>query len=118
MYILETGAFGKGLVLDGKWQFCTVDEFIYQEALVYPALIAHQQPKKVLVLEGGEGATIREVLRWKSIEAVTTIDIDGEVVEACKQHLPEMHQEAFADLEKPQKFFRTGVNKKPIAQYE
>lgn len=97
MYIVETGAFGKGLVLDGKWQSCTVDEFIYHEALVHPPLIAHQNPKRVLVLGGGEGATIREVLRWKSVEEVTMIDIDGEVVEACKQHLPEMHQDAFAD---------------------
>lgn len=97
MYIVETGAFGKGLVLDGKWQSCTVDEFIYHEALVHPPLIAHQNPKRVLVLGGGEGATIREVLRWNSIESVTMIDIDGEVVEACKQHLPEMHQDAFAD---------------------
>ena len=97
MYIVETGAFGKGLVLDGKWQSCTGDEFIYHEALVHPALIAHQYPKKVLVLGGGEGATIREVLRWRSIETVTMIDIDGEVVEACKQYLPEMHQGAFAD---------------------
>lgn len=97
MYIVETGAFGKGLVLDGKWQSCTVDEFIYHEALVHPPLIAHQNPQRVLVLGGGEGATIREVLRWKSVEEVTMIDIDGEVVEACKQHLPEMHQDAFAD---------------------
>ncbi|NJK54529.1 MAG: methyltransferase domain-containing protein [Pleurocapsa sp. SU_5_0] len=97
MYIVETGAFGKGLVLDGKWQSCTVDEFIYHESLVHPPLIAHQNPKRVLVLGGGEGATIREVLRWKSVEEVTMIDIDGEVVEACKQHLPEMHQDAFAD---------------------
>ena len=97
MYIVETGAFGKGLVLDGKWQSCTVDEFIYHEALVHPGLIAHQKPKRVLVLGGGEGATIREILRWNTIEKVTTIDIDGEVVAACKQHLPEMHQNAFDD---------------------
>jgi spermidine synthase len=97
MYIVETGAFGKGLVLDGKWQSCTVDEFIYHEALVHPPLIAHQNPQKVLVLGGGEGATIREILRWNCVEEVTMIDIDGEVVEACKQHLPEMHQNAFDD---------------------
>ena len=97
MYIVETGAFGKGLVLDGKWQSCTVDEFIYHEALVHPALIAHQNPRRVLVLGGGEGATIREVLRWQSVEKVTMIDIDGEVVAACQQHLVEMHQNAFDD---------------------
>jgi spermidine synthase len=97
MYVVETGAFGKGLVLDGKWQSCTTDEFIYHEALVHPGLIAHQNPQRVLVLGGGEGATIREILRWKSIEKVMMIDIDGEVVEACKEHLPEMHQNAFDD---------------------
>lgn len=97
MYIVETGAFGKALVLDGKWQSCTGDEFIYHETLVQPAMIAHQSPKKVLVLGGGEGATIREVLRWKTVEQVMMIDIDGEVVEACREHLSEMHQNAFDD---------------------
>lgn len=97
MYIVESGAYGKGLVLDGKWQSSTVDEFLYHEALVHPAMIAHQAPKKVLVLGGGEGATIREVLRWKTVEKVKMVDIDGEVVAACQEHLPEMHQGAFDD---------------------
>lgn len=97
MYVVETGAYGKGLVLDGKWQSCTGDEFIYHEVLVQPAMIAHQNPRTALVLGGGEGATIRELLRWKTIEKVMMIDIDGEVVEACKIHLPEMHQGAFDD---------------------
>jgi spermidine synthase len=97
MYVVETGAYGKGLVLDGKWQSCTGDEFIYHEVLVQPAAIAHQNPRTALVLGGGEGATIRELLRWKTIEKVMMIDIDGEVVEACKIHLPEMHQGAFED---------------------
>ena len=97
MYIVETGAYGKALVLDGKWQSCTGDEFLYHEALVHPATIAHQSPKNVLVLGGGEGATIREVLRWKTVEKVMMVDIDGEVVQACRQHLSEMHQNAFDD---------------------
>lgn len=97
MYIVESGSYGKGLVLDGKWQSSTVDEFLYHESLVHPAMIAHQNPKKVLVLGGGEGATIREVLRWKTVERVKMVDIDGQVVEACKQHLPEMHAGAFDD---------------------
>jgi len=97
MYIVNSGAYGKGLVLDGKWQSSTVDEFVYHESLVHPAMIAHQAPKNVLVLGGGEGATIREVLRWNSVERVKMVDIDGEVVEACKKHLPEMHAGAFED---------------------
>lgn len=97
MYIIETGVYGKALVLDGKWQSSTGDEFLYHEPLVHPAMINHGTPRKVLVLGGGEGATIREVLRWHSIEKVVMIDIDSEVVEACRQHLPEMHANAFDD---------------------
>lgn len=97
MYIVETGAYGKALVLDGKWQSCTGDEFLYHEPLVHPAMLLHGNPTTVLILGGGEGATAREVLRWKSVEKVVMIDIDGEVVEACRAHLPEMHQGAFDD---------------------
>jgi spermidine synthase len=97
MYIVQTGAYGKGLVLDGKWQSCTGDEFLYHEPLVHPAMVFHGEPKNVLVLGGGEGATVREALRWKSVEKVVMVDIDGEVVEACRQYLPEMHQNAFDD---------------------
>jgi spermidine synthase len=97
MYIVETGAYGKALVLDGKWQSCTGDEFLYHEPMVHPAMVAHGNPKKVLILGGGEGATLREVLRWTTVERAVMIDIDGDVVEACKEHLPEMHQNAFDD---------------------
>jgi spermidine synthase len=97
MYIVETGAYGKALVLDGKWQSSTVDEFLYHEPLVHPAMLLHGNPRRVLILGGGEGATAREVLRWKSIERAVMIDIDGEVVDACRSHLPEMHQGAFDD---------------------
>lgn len=97
MYIVESESYGKALVLDGKWQSCTGDEFIYHESLVQPAMIAHQSVKKALILGGGEGATIREILRWKSIKKVMMIDIDEEVVAACKKYLPEMHQNCFDD---------------------
>ena len=97
MQIVETGAYGKALVLDGKWQSCTGDEFLYHEPLVHPAMIGHGAPRKVLILGGGEGATAREVLRWKSVEQVVMVDIDGEVVQACREHLAEMHQQAFDD---------------------
>lgn len=97
MYIVETGAYGKALVLDGKWQSCTGDEHLYHEPLVHPAMLLHGQPRRVLILGGGEGATAREVLRWKTVEQAVMVDIDGEVVEACREHLPEMHQGAFDD---------------------
>ncbi|OAB56571.1 spermidine synthase [Phormidium willei BDU 130791] len=97
MHIVETGAYGKALVLDGKWQSCTGDEFLYHEPLVHPACLAHGNPRKVLILGGGEGATLREVLRWTTVEQAVMVDIDGDVVAACRQHLPEMHQNSFDD---------------------
>lgn len=97
LFIVEAGSFGKALVLDGKWQSSVADEFLYHEALVHPAMIAHGHPENVLILGGGEGATAREVLRWKSVRRVVMVDLDGEVVEACRRHLPEMHQGAFDD---------------------
>lgn len=97
MFIVETGAYGKGLVLDGKWQSCTGDEYLYHEPLVHPAMCYHGEPRKVLILGGGEGATVREVLRWKTVEKVAMVDIDGDVVQACREHLPEMHQNVFDD---------------------
>lgn len=97
MQIVESGLLGKGLVLDGKWQSCTGDEFLYHEPLVHAPCVLHGAPVNVLVLGGGEGATVREALRWSSVRRVAMVDIDGEVVDACKQHLEEMHQGAFDD---------------------
>ena len=97
MMIVETGAYGKALVLDGKWQSCTGDEFLYHEPLVQPALLQRAPARNVLILGGGEGATAREVLRWNSVKRVVMIDIDRQVVDACREHLPEMHQGAFDD---------------------
>lgn len=97
MHIVETGAYGRALVLDGKWQSCTGDEFLYHEPLVHIPMLVYGSPRRVLILGGGEGATAREVLRWKTVEQVTMIDIDREVVDACREHLADMHQNAFDD---------------------
>lgn len=95
--IIDTPSLGRALLLDGNWQSCTTDEFLYHEPLVHPAMLLHGSARKVAVLGGGEGATIREVLKWSSVERVVMVDLDGEVVDACKQHLPEMHCGAFDD---------------------
>ncbi len=97
MMIIESGPYGRALVLDGKWQSSTADEFLYHEPLVQPAMVQHGGPRRVLVLGGGEGATLREVLRWKTVQQVVMIDIDEQVVDACRQHLAPMHQGAFDD---------------------
>lgn len=95
--IVESPAFGKALMLDSTWQSSTLDEFIYHESLVHPAMFLHGSPRRVLILGGGEGATAREVLRWNTVERVVMVDIDGEVVDACREHLSEMHQGSFDD---------------------
>jgi spermidine synthase len=97
MAIVESGTYGKALVLDGKWQSSLGDEFLYHEPLVHVPAIYHALPKRVLILGGAEGGTLREALKWQSVERVVMVDLDGEVVEACKQHLPEMHQQSFDD---------------------
>lgn len=94
--IVKSPLYGKMLILDGDTQSSQLDEFIYHEALVYPALMAHPQPAKVLILGGGEGATLREVLNVNIVKAVTMVDIDGELLELCKTHLPEWSQGTFA----------------------
>jgi spermidine synthase len=95
--ILELGSYGKALILDGKVQSSLLDEFIYHEALVHPAMLAHPEPRRVFIVGGGEGATLREVLRHPSVERALMVDIDEEVVTRCKALLPEWHQGAFDD---------------------
>lgn len=95
--IAELGLFGKSLILDGKIQSTVFDEFIYHEALVHPVMLSHPSPENVLVIGGGEGATIREVLRHRTVKRCDMVDLDREVVDICKKHLPEMHQGSFND---------------------
>jgi len=97
MGIMETVSYGKCLILDGRIQSSQADEFIYHEALVHPGLLLPPAPARALVIGGGEGATLREILRYRSITRALMVDIDQEVVEACKLHLPEMHRGAFED---------------------
>jgi spermidine synthase len=96
--IMETHAYGKVLVLDGRIQSSQAEDFVYHEALVHPGMLSSERPPESgLVIGGGEGATLREILRYPSIRRAVMVDIDGEVVELCKRYLPEMHQGAFED---------------------
>ncbi len=95
--ILRTAVFGKMLVLDGDTQSSQADEKIYHEALVHPAMASVDDRSEVLILGGGEGATLREVLRDPSVRRCTMVDIDGEVVELSKKYLPEWSDGAFDD---------------------
>jgi spermidine synthase len=95
--LLDTGPFGRSLVLDGRTQSSEADEFVYHEGLVQPVMAAHHAPKRVFIAGGGEGATAREVLRHTNVAQVVMVDLDQEVVELCRRHLPGHHQGAFDD---------------------
>ncbi len=86
--LLETEDFGKMLVLDGAVQTTEKDEFIYHEMIVHPALFTlNRKPQRVLVIGGGDGGTVREVLKHEP-ELVEMVEIDREVVEFAKKELP------------------------------
>ena len=95
--VMDGATFGRTLVLDGKTQSTEVDEFAYHEALVHPSMIAHPNPKSVFVAGGGEGATIREVMSHRSVEQVVMVDIDKQVVDLCREYLPNHHHGSFDD---------------------
>ncbi|MHC1682346.1 MAG: polyamine aminopropyltransferase [Clostridiaceae bacterium] len=88
--ILDTYEFGRMLVLDGIVQTTVRDEFVYHEMISHIALNTHKEPKKVLVVGGGDGGVIREVLKHPSVEKAVLCEIDGVVVEECKKFLPEI----------------------------
>ncbi len=95
--VLDTIDFGRCLILDGKTQSSEADEFVYHEALVHPAMVAHPNPESVFIAGGGEGATLREVLAHNSVKSAVMVDLDGEVVEICRRFLPNHHRGAFDD---------------------
>ena len=78
------------LFLDGTLQSLSMSEREYHEALVHPAMFAHRSPKHVALIGGGEGATLREVLKHKSVETATMIELDSELVAIAREHLPQM----------------------------
>ena len=95
--VLDSELFGRSLVLDGKTQSTERDEHIYHETLVHPAMFCHPEPKEVFIGGGGEGGTLREALAHKSVERVTMVDLDPEVVELCRKYLPNHHRGSFDD---------------------
>lgn len=93
--IFKNTMFGKVLVLDDIIQITEKDDPFYQEMMVHVPLLAHGNAKKVLVIGGGDGGVIREVLKHKTVEEVTMVEIDPDVVSFSKKYLPEISQGAF-----------------------
>jgi len=88
MSIIETKQFGKMLVLDGTVQTTEADEFVYHEMITHVPLFAHPSPENVLVIGGGDGGAIREILKHPAVKKAVLVEIDNRVVEASKEFLP------------------------------
>ncbi len=97
MEVVDTPGHGHCLILDGKIQSSERDEFIYHESLVQPAMVAHPRPEKVFIAGGGEGATLREVLRHPTVKRVVMVDIDKAVIDVSKKFMPSMSAGTFDD---------------------
>lgn len=95
--LAENDRLGKYLLLDGDMQSSTSDAAFYHELLVHPGLLVHPQPRRVLLLGGGEGATLKEVLRHQCVQEVVMVEQDATVVKVCREHAPEFHGGAFQD---------------------
>jgi spermidine synthase len=84
--VVTAGSGGVRLYLNGNLQFHSRDEYRYHEALVHPALAAHGAPRKVLVLGGGDGMAVREVLKHPGVEQVTLVELDPHIVALFRDH--------------------------------
>lgn len=88
--LIDTEQFGRMLVLDGMVQTTVKDEFIYHEMITWPALNTHPDPRQVLVIGGGDGGTIREIVKHPRVEKATLVEIDRRVIEVAREYLPEI----------------------------
>lgn len=88
--IVESDDFGRMLVLDGVVQTTAMDGHIYNEMITHVPLQLHPNPKKVLIIGGGDCGAAREVTKYKTIERIDMVEIDELVVSSCKEHLPEV----------------------------
>lgn len=93
--ICEIPRFGKSLFLDYNIQTSLMDEYVFHECMVQPAMALHPNPTKVVICGGGEGATLREALAHNTVTEAHMVDIDKELVDMAREHLPEWHQGAF-----------------------
>jgi spermidine synthase len=89
--IIRNKDYGRVLLLDGLVQTTERDEFYYHEMLVHPAMASHPRPAKVLIIGGGDGGALREVLKHP-VKKAWLVEIDGQVIAACREHFPWLRQ--------------------------
>lgn len=86
--VYETPDLGRLLVIDGLVMSCEYDEFAYHEMLAHVPLYVHPSPKRVLIIGGGDGGTLREVVKHETVEKVDLVEIDEEVIRVTREFLP------------------------------
>lgn len=97
LVIFENAKFGRVMALDGVIQTTEADEFIYHEMLTHVPLFSHGNVKDVLIIGGGDGGMLREVCKHSSVGHITQVEIDDQVVEMCKEYLPNHSAGAYDD---------------------
>lgn len=95
--IYKTERFGNLLLLDGAIQTTEKDEFIYHEMLTHTVMLIHPQPKRVLIIGGGDGGILKEVIKYKDVESIYLVEIDKRVIEISQKYLKTICQNAFED---------------------
>jgi spermidine synthase len=95
--LLESSQLGRTLRLDGRYMTSEADEFFYHEAMVHPAAMVHPFPERALILGGGDGGAAEELLKHPSMQQVTIVDIDPDVVQVARQELGAIHRGALDD---------------------
>lgn len=97
LVIFENSMFGRVMALDGVIQTTEADEFIYHEMLTHVPIISHGSVKDVLIIGGGDGGMLREVCKHQTVERVTQVEIDSQVIDMCRQYLPNHSNGSYDD---------------------
>lgn len=97
LMLVDTWQYGKMLLLDGVVQTTEKDEFFYHEMMAHVPMLSHPRPVNVLIIGGGDGGVLREVLRYPSVEKAVMVEIDPKVVDFSKKYFPMISNGAFED---------------------
>lgn len=95
--IVDTRDYGRCLFLDGLVQSTELDEFVYHESMIHPALLFHPAPRRVFIGGGGEGANLRELVKHSCLKEIVMVDIDEQVVALAKKYLWKWHRGSYDD---------------------
>lgn len=95
--LFENEKYGRVLRLDKAFQTSEYDEYMYHEPLVHPAMCSHPNPKNVLIIGGGDGGALEEILKHRTVEKVVMVELDEKVVEVSKKYLTNINHNSFDD---------------------